>query len=94
MKYNKKLKFTAYLLSNDPDLNQNGRITQQMIADIIHVSQGTISNWIDDVENELEKAYLRNQASTLQRELNEMKEAMLQSENNGIIPLPEPDDEE
>lgn len=69
MKYNKKLKLTAYLLSTDPDLNQNGRITQQMIADIFHVSQGTISNWIDDVKNELEKAYLRNQASTLQLSL-------------------------
>ena len=92
MKYNKKLKLTAYRLSTDPDLNQNGRITQQMIADIFHVSQGTISNWIDDVKNELEKAYLRNQASTLQRELNELKES-LQSENNGIIPLPEPDED-
>ena len=50
MKANDKLKFMAYLLSTDPDLNQNGKITQQMIADIFHVSQGTISNWIDDVK--------------------------------------------
>ena len=93
MKTNDKLKFMAYLLSTDPDLNQNGKITQQMIADIFHVSQGTISNWIDDVKNELEKAYLRNQASKLQRELNDLKKSMLQSKNNGIIPLPEPDED-
>ena len=93
MKANDKQKFMAYLLSTDPDLNQNGKITQQMIADIFHVSQGTISNWIDDVKNELEKAYLRNQASKLQRELNDLKKSMLQSKNNGIIPLPEPDED-
>ena len=93
MKANDKLKFMAYLLSTDPDLNQNGKITQQMIADIFHVSQGTISNWIEDVKNELEKAYLRNQASKLQRELNDLKKSMLQSKNNGIIPLPEPDED-
>ena len=93
MKANDKLKFMAYRLSTDPDLNQNGKITQQMIADIFHVSQGTISNWIDDVKNELEKAYLRNQASKLQRELNDLKKSMLQSKNNGIIPLPEPDED-
>lgn len=38
MKATNKLKFMAYLLSNDPELNKNGNITQQMIADIFHVS--------------------------------------------------------
>lgn len=83
----------AYLLSNDPELNKNGNITQQMIADIFHVSQGTISNWIADVENEIEKARLRNQVSMLQQELDDLKEIMLEMEAIGMLPLPESDED-
>ena len=83
----------AYLLSNDPELNKNGNITQQMIADIFRVSQGTISNWIAEVENELEKARLRNQVNMLQQELNDLKETMLEMEDIGMLPLLESDDE-
>ena len=83
----------AYLLSNDPELNKNGNITQQMIADIFRVSQGTISNWIADVENEIEKARLRNQVSMLQQELDDLKEIMLEMEAIGMLPLPESDED-
>lgn len=93
MKATNKLKLMAYLLSNDPELNKNGNITQQMIADIFHVSQGTISNWIADVENEIEKARLRNQVSMLQQELDDLKEIMLEMETIGMLPLPESDED-
>lgn len=93
MKATNKLKLMAYLLSNDPELNKNGNITQQMIADIFHVSQGTISHWIAEVENELEKARLRNQVNMLQQELNDLKETMLEMEDIGMLPLLESDDE-
>lgn len=93
MKATNKLKFMAYLLSNDPELNKNGNIAQQMIADIFHVSQGTISNWIADVENEIEKARLRNQVSMLQQELDDLKEIMLEMETIGMLPLPESDED-
>ena len=93
MKSNKKLKLMAYLLSVDPDLSKNGKITQKKIAKLFGVTQGTISHWIAEVENELEKARLRNQVNMLQQELNDLKDTMLEMEDIGMLPLLESDDE-
>ena len=45
------------------------------------------------MENELEKARLRNQVNMLQQELNDLKETMLEMEDIGMLPLLESDDE-
>ena len=66
---NEKQELVAYILHTDKDVNQQGNITQKKIADLLGVSQPTISQAINSVKTKLQIMSLRNELSTIKKEL-------------------------
>lgn len=63
----KKYGQMVYILHNDPDFNEEERITQQKIGDMFDVSQQTISRWEHDYEQDLKISVLAKEVVRLHR---------------------------